>query len=69
MKLTEMRQMTAEELRVKIESLRKELFEARFKKAVQQLEDTAIFRRLRTQIAQMETVLREQERQGDTVNA
>jgi len=68
-KLTEMRQMTAEELRAKIESLRKELFEARFKKAVQQLEDTAIFRRLRTQIAQMETVLREQERQGDTVNA
>lgn len=63
MKMQEIRELTSEEIREKIESLHKELFEARFKKATHQLEDTAIFRRHRLLIAQLNTVLRERELQ------
>lgn len=71
MKYSEMLDMTTDELREKIESLHKELFEARFKKATQQLEDTAVFRRKKHEIAQMTTALRQKElkAQGEKVHA
>jgi large subunit ribosomal protein L29 len=71
MKVSEMRELTSEEIRAKIDTLHKELFEARFKKATHQLEDTAIFRRKRTLIAQLNTILREKElqSQGEKVHA
>lgn len=71
MKVSEMRELTIEEIHAKIETLRKELFEARFQKATHQLEDYAVFRRKRLQIAQLNTVLREKERksQGEKVHA
>jgi large subunit ribosomal protein L29 len=67
MKAAALREMSADELSEGILALRKELFDARYKRALQQLEDTAVFRRLRHQIAQMETVLRE--KQGEPVHA
>lgn len=71
MKLSELRDMTIDEIRAKIESLHQELFEARFKKATHQLDDTAVFRRLKLQIAQLNTILREKElkSQGEKVHA
>lgn len=71
MKANEMRDLTIEEINVNIETLRKDLFEARFQKATHQLEDTAVFRRKRLQIAQLKTVLREKElkSQGEKIHA
>lgn len=71
MKLSEIRELSVDELRSKIDSLHKELFEARFKMATHQLEDTAVFRRKRHLIAQLNTVLRQKELQasGEKVHA
>jgi large subunit ribosomal protein L29 len=71
MKTAEIRELTTEEIREKLESLHKELFEARFKLATHQLEDTAVFRRHRDLIARLNTVLREKElkSQGEKVHA
>jgi large subunit ribosomal protein L29 len=64
MKLAEMRDLTKEELRTHVEALHKELYEARFEKATHRLEDTAVFRRKRHEIAQLNTVLRQKELQS-----
>ena len=59
MKASEMRDISSEELTAKGRELREEIFNARVKKATGQLEDTAKLGRLRTEIARVETVLRE----------
>jgi large subunit ribosomal protein L29 len=69
MKFSEMRELTIEDLHAKIETLHKELFEARFKQATHQLEDTAVFRRKRHEIAQLNTVLSEKQRAAATTPA
>ena len=71
MKIAEMRDLTIDEIGAKIEALHKELFEARFKMATHQQDDTAIFRRLRHQIAQLNSVRRQKElqSQGEKVHA
>ncbi len=71
MKLSEMKELTTDELRAKIESLHKELYEARFQMATHQLQDTAVFRRVRHQIAQLNTVLSQKltQSQGDKAHA
>ena len=70
MKFAELLELTTDEVHAKLETLHKELFEARFKLATHQLEDTAIFRRNRHQIAQLNTVLRQKEQsKGEKVHA
>ncbi len=71
MKLSEIRELTIDELRARIESLHKELFDGRFKLATHQLDDTALFRRTRHEIAQLNTVLHQKESksQGEKVHA
>lgn len=71
MKYAEMLELTTDEIRSQIEALQKELFEARFKMATHQLEDTAIFRRKKHQVAQLNTALRkkELESQGEKAHA
>lgn len=64
MKITEMRELKAEELNAQIESARKGLFEARFKHSMNQLENTAELRKLRHEIAQLQTVLYEKAKQA-----
>lgn len=59
MKITEMRELTPEELNAQIEEARKGLFDARFKHSMNQLENTAELRVLRHRIAQLQTVLTE----------
>ena len=61
-KITELRGLSAEELNRQVDTARKELLEARFKKAQQQLENTSVLGRLRHRIAQLQTVLHEKER-------
>ncbi len=71
MKLAEMRDLTIEEIPQRLEALSKELYEARFQKATHQLDDTAKFRRIKHQMAQLKTILRQKEHaaQGDKTNA
>ena len=59
MKITELRDLNADELSSKIQEANKALFEARFKHSMHQLENTAELRQLRHQIAQIRTVLQE----------
>ncbi|WP_303672628.1 50S ribosomal protein L29 [Vampirovibrio chlorellavorus] len=63
MKITEMRELTQDELNTHIEKARKALFEARFKHSMNQLESTAELRQLRHQIAQLQTVLTQKAQQ------
>ncbi len=63
MKITEMRELTQDELNTQIENARKALFGARFKHSMNQLESTSELRQLRHQIAQLQTVLTQKAQQ------
>ena len=58
MKATEIREMTAEEMNQKLESLKQELFALRFQLAVNQLENTARPKAVKKDIARIKTVMR-----------
>ena len=59
MKASELRELAMEELDQKARESRGEFFNAKVKHATGQLEDTATRRRLRRDIARVETVLRQ----------
>ncbi|MBY0405315.1 MAG: 50S ribosomal protein L29 [Cyanobacteria bacterium] len=59
MKLTEIRELSPQELNQQVEQLRKDLFTARMKHSMQQLDNTAQLRMMKHQIAQIQTVLKE----------
>lgn len=59
MKAEELRALPGDELAAKGRELRDQLWNARMKKATGQLENTALLRTLRRDIARVETVLRE----------
>jgi large subunit ribosomal protein L29 len=59
MKAGELRDLAVTALTVKGRELRDQLWNARMKKATGQLENTALLRTLRRDIARVETVLRE----------
>ena len=64
-KFEKLKSMTGEEITAQLDKLYRELFEARFKKATHQLEDTAIFRRMRHEIAQLKTLQSQQAKQKE----
>ncbi len=59
MKASEFRQLSAEELRAKIVSLRENLFRLRCNNTIGQLEDTSVIKKTRRDIARAKTVLNE----------
>jgi large subunit ribosomal protein L29 len=61
MKLEEIRSLKNEELKVKVEELKQELFAMRFKQASGQLENPGEMRTVRKNIARILTVIRERE--------
>ena len=61
MKVSELRQLSTEELNQRVYSLKEELFNLRRKKAVGQLEHGEQVRTVRKDIAKAYTVLRERE--------
>lgn len=61
LKMKDIREMSAEALLEKQDELKRELFQNRFKLATHQLQDTAVFKKLRHQVAQIQTVLREKQ--------
>ncbi len=56
MKITEMRNLSDEDLSTKSSSLADEYFRLKFKHGIRQLENTAVLRKIRRDIARIETV-------------
>ncbi len=61
MKTSEIRNMSDEEIRSRIDDTRQELMNLRFQVVTGQLTDTSRLKRVRRQIAQLETILKERE--------
>lgn len=64
MKPDEIREMSVEDLRSKIDELTRERFNLRFRSATESIENPMRFRSLRRDIARMQTILREKEANG-----
>ena len=64
MKPDEIREMSVEDLKAKIEELTRERFNLRFRSATESIENPMRFRGLRRDIARMQTILREKEANG-----
>ena len=64
MKTTEIREMSVEDLRTKIEELTTERFNLRFRSATESIENPMRFRSIRRDIARLQTILREKETNG-----
>ncbi len=62
MKASEIRELTGEELAVKIEDLRKEHLNLRFQLTTQQLENKAQVRHVRRDIARIHTIMAEKKK-------
>jgi large subunit ribosomal protein L29 len=61
MKAEAIRDLSAEEIETQIGQAREELFRLRFRSATQELENPALIKSLRRDIARMRTILRERE--------
>jgi len=61
MSIKDLRELSVSELENKILDLKKELMDARFSLATSQIEDTSIFKKIKKEIAQTNTVLKEKE--------
>ena len=59
MKVTELRDMTADQLQAKLKELKSELFNLRFQHAINQLENTHKITDVKRDIARVMTVLQE----------
>ena len=64
MSTEELRELSADELLVKEEGLREEMFNLRFQHATRQLENTARLPQVKREIARVRTLLRERELAG-----
>jgi large subunit ribosomal protein L29 len=60
----EIREMSLEDLKARIEELTRERFNLRFRSATESIENPMRFRSLRRDIARMQTILREKEANG-----
>jgi large subunit ribosomal protein L29 len=60
----EIKEMSVEDLKAKIEELTRERFNLRFRSATESIENPMRFRSLRRDIARMHTILREKEANG-----
>ena len=59
MSVNDLRELSVTEIKNKIVDLKKELMDSRFALATSQLEDTSVFKKIRKEIAQANTVLTE----------
>ena len=59
MSVNDLRELSISELQNKIIDLKKELMDSRFSLATSQLEDTFVFKKIKKEIAQANTVLTE----------
>ena len=61
MNATEIRDLTDDEIKTRINEAQEELFRLRFRSATQQIENPALIKSLRRDVARMRTILRERE--------
>ena len=61
MKVTEIRELTADDIRARVKELDDQLFRLRMQKSMGQLEAPAKVRDVRKDLARMKTILREKE--------
>ena len=61
MKINEIKDLTTEELNVKVEELKAELFNLRFQHATNQLDNPRVITEVKRTIARVKTILRERE--------
>jgi len=59
MSVNDLRELSIVELNDKISELKKDLMDARFSLATSQIEDTSVFKKIKKEIAQANTVLTE----------
>ncbi len=59
MKAADLRELTAEELQVKLKEMEEEIFNLKFRVASQQLDNTARLKESRRDIARLKTIMRE----------
>ena len=64
MKSNEIRDLSVEDLKAKIEELTTERFNLRFRSATESIENPMRFRSIRRDIARLQTILREKESNG-----
>ena len=64
MKMKEITEMTTSELNQKVESLKEELFNLRFRLATGQLDNPMVIKEIKRNIARVKTVIREREIKG-----
>ncbi len=64
MKPNEIRELSVDDLKTKIEELTKERFNLRFRSATESIENPMRFRAIRRDIARLNTILREKEANG-----
>lgn len=64
MKPNEIRDMSVDDLKTKIDELTRERFNLRFRSATESIDNPMRFRDLRRDIARMQTILREKEANG-----
>ena len=65
MKASEIREMSVEELELKLADLKEELFNLRFQLAVNQLENSSRIGSVKKDIARVSTILRQMELNGE----
>ena len=63
MSINDLRELSISELETKLSELKKELMQSRFSLATSQIEDTSIFKKIKKQIAQANTVLNQKKRE------
>ncbi len=61
MKAAEIRELNEDEIRERISQVQEELFRLRFRSATQPIENPALFKALRRDVARLKTVLRQRE--------
>jgi large subunit ribosomal protein L29 len=64
MKANEVREMSVENLKARLEELVTERFNLRFRSATESIENPMRFRHIRRDIARLQTILREKESHG-----
>jgi large subunit ribosomal protein L29 len=67
MKINDMRAMTLDELRAKLDELQEDQFNLKFRLQTQPLDDPLRIRKVRRDIARVKTLIREKETEAATV--
>jgi large subunit ribosomal protein L29 len=65
MKPAEIRELSTEEIRSKLDDTRQELMNLRFQQVLGQLTDTSRLRHVRRDVARLQTILSEREKAGE----